>query len=222
MQARFNQEKQRIHFDEYSANLEDSRYRKIHNLLRSYNKGSLLEIGCCGGEFLEVLIQEGWTVTGIEISEETAKKGHNKGIDILVHDANEVLPFKDNSFDVLIAGEVIEHTFDDFEFLKECKRVLTPEGVLILTTPNLISLKNRILMFFDLNPRFAVADFHYHVYTKSLLENLFRKTGFKEIKVHGNYILYSKCRERITGAIMENLGDTLPSLAEHLIVVAVK
>lgn len=54
----------------------------------------------------------------------------------------EGLPWKDATFDAVFAGEVIEHLLDTVGFLQECRRVLRPGGVLILTTPNLAYWRN--------------------------------------------------------------------------------
>jgi len=45
-------------------------------------------------------------------------------------------PFKNNSFDTIVAGEIIEHLKEPCRFLKEIKRILKKNGKLILTTPN--------------------------------------------------------------------------------------
>lgn len=218
-----NVEKQKKEFDLYVANVNDSRYRKIHEILKkSRERGEVLEIGCCGGEFLEVLRKEGWKVRGIEIAEGAKKKADEKKINVKIHDVNNGLPFEKNSFDVVIAGEIVEHTFDDVLFINECHRILKENGVLLLTTPNLISLKNRILMLFGYNPRFAIADYHYKVYTKKLLERLFKQSRFNLFKIKGNYVIYSKNREKVLGSLFESLGDVYPSLSEHFIVVAKK
>ena len=223
-----NLEKQKQIFDKYSANINDSRYRKAFKIIKRFalshpqEKLDILEIACCGGEFLELLKKQGHNVSGIEIAKQAAQRAKDKGINVKMHDVNKKLPYKDNSFDVIFSGELIEHTFDDLEFLRECKRILKPKGLIIITTPNLISLKNRILMLIGKNPRFAIADYHYHVYTLNLIKQLFQKAQLRKIKVMGNYIIYSKNREKILGSLFETLAEDLPGLAEHFIVLARK
>ena len=64
----------------------------------------------------------------------------------------DTLDFENNSFDLIILGEVIEHLYDPDIILQECSRILKPNGVLLITTPNLLSWYNRILMVFGYYP----------------------------------------------------------------------
>jgi len=77
-------------------------------------------------------------------------------------------------------------------------------------------------MLFGQNPRFAIAPYHYKVYTPNLIRELFRKSTFNSFKLTGNYLIYSKNREPILGSFFEWLGERFPGLAEHFIVVARK
>jgi SAM-dependent methyltransferase len=52
-------------------------------------------------------------------------------------DALLSLPFRDEAFALVLASELIEHLADGLPFLRECRRVLRPGGLLVLTTPNL-------------------------------------------------------------------------------------
>ncbi len=217
-----NTEKQRKAFDEYVANINFARYRKVNTILKKIPKGDILEIGCCGGEFLELLRKKGWSVKGIEISKKAAQRAKNKKIDVKVHDVNKKLPFKNDSFDVIFAGELIEHLFDDVEFLNDCYRLLRKGGHVIITTPNLLSLKNRILMLFGRDPRYSLSPYHYHVYTQKVILDVFKKSKFQIPKTKGNFIIYSKNREPILGSLFEKLGSHFPSLSEHFIVYARK
>ena len=217
-----NTEIQRNAFDEYIADIRNTRYQKVEKIIRKLKKGSVLEIGCCGGEFLELLRKQGWKVKGIEISKKAVQRARSKKIDVKTYDVNKKIPFKDESFDVIFAGELVEHVFDDVKFLNECYRLLKKGGSVILTTPNLLSLKNRFLMLFGFNPRYVLSPYHYHVYTLKVLGEVFKKSLFKYPKFKGNFIIYSKNREPILGGIFEALADFLPSLAEHFVIYAKK
>lgn len=51
-------------------------------------------------------------------------------------------PYKNNKFDIIIANQVIEHLVLKSHFINECRRILNPEGMLILATENISSLDN--------------------------------------------------------------------------------
>ena len=209
-------------FDDMIIEIADVRYRKILGILKNKKAGSLLEIGCNAGEFLMVAKKAGWDVNGVDISKKAVERAKKNGLKVKAHDVNKKLPFSDGSFDAIIAGEVIEHTFDDLKFLNECQRVLKKNGILIFTTPNLLSLKNRILMLFGFNPRYVLADYHYKVYIPDIIKAKIRTSKFKEHRILGNFIIWSKNREKILGSLFEKWANISPSLAEHFIVVLKK
>ena len=132
-------EKQAEYYDSYLKVNNNPRYRKIWNFLEGNKKsGKLLDIGCCDGEFSSPLIKKGFECYGLEFMKEAIIDSKKKGIRVREGSFLNPFPFEDNFFDIVFAGEVIEHTIDDSFFLSEVKRVLKPGGILILTTPNLV------------------------------------------------------------------------------------
>ncbi len=62
-------------------------------------------------------------------------------------DLNSRLPWPDASFEVAVSVEGIEHLENRFNFLREMRRLLRPEGLLVITTPNIVSLRSRLRFF---------------------------------------------------------------------------
>ncbi len=62
-------------------------------------------------------------------------------------------PLPDNSYDLIVAGEIVEHLFDTDGFARELYRILKPGGTLIISTPNLASWYNRLRLLRGKVPR---------------------------------------------------------------------
>ena len=104
----------------------------------------ILDIGCGGGLLAEPIARLGAKVTGIDASEGAimAAKAHaeqqNLDIDYLLTSSEDMTREAKNRarFDFIYASEVIEHVSDRSLFLKSIQRLLTPKGVVIITTIN--------------------------------------------------------------------------------------
>ncbi len=96
-----------------------------------------LEVGCGLGYFSNIAYKSGAKVTGIDIGPNLVKinKKLTPKCTFKVASASK-LPFKDNSFDVVLSTEVIEHVDNQKDALKELARVVKKGGILVITTPN--------------------------------------------------------------------------------------
>lgn len=95
-----------------------------------------LDAGCGYGLFSSEASARGATVVSVDIGPRlVAKAMARAGSRGLVADACE-LPVRDESFDLIISSEMLEHTPTPLRTLQELARVLRPDGVLVLTTPN--------------------------------------------------------------------------------------
>jgi len=91
---------------------------------------SILDIGTGNGEISSFLGQQNH-VTSVDIID-TRQTCNNFNFSL----CDENLPFKENSFDIIISNHVIEHVQDQQLHINEIKRVLKPNGILYLATPN--------------------------------------------------------------------------------------
>jgi 2-polyprenyl-3-methyl-5-hydroxy-6-metoxy-1,4-benzoquinol methylase len=138
-------------------------------------KGSILDIGCGTGEFLDACSRAGWAATGIEPSPEASQFAiKNYGLDIRNEAALKGL--KDGSYDVISLWHVLEHVPHLNERISEIKRLLKPQGHLIVAVPN-CSSKDAIRYGAD----WAAYDVPRHLYhfTPKDIRTLFKKHGMQ-------------------------------------------
>ncbi|MEI8349050.1 MAG: class I SAM-dependent methyltransferase [Candidatus Omnitrophota bacterium] len=110
----------------------------IRNYLHSLPKNlRILDAGCGEGVLVEEFLTKGYQITGIDLNYESE---YVQRADIL-H-----LPYPDNTFDVILMLDMIEHiSFEDQpRALSEAKRVLRPDGALVMSVPNLVHLNSRV------------------------------------------------------------------------------
>ena len=97
---------------------------------------SILDIGCAGGHLMRMLQEKGFTdITGIDISQKALDQSREKDIEkVYLRDASQT-GFPDESFDVIVSGDILEHIKDDRKAITEWKRVLRKNGRLIIFVP---------------------------------------------------------------------------------------
>lgn len=120
----------------------------MFSLLPPAENKSLLDIGCGVGTIGLLLKERGFDYAGIDFSEVAVERAQQKGLNAIVSDIDgDGLKFPDNSFDVVWAGDVLEHVFDPIGMLAEVARVLKPGGSILLTSPNDFTLASRLRIF---------------------------------------------------------------------------
>lgn len=147
---------------------------------------SLLDVGCGNGTFLMSMRDHGWRSFGTEIApsehlRENVKEFIYKGD---FKDGN----FKENSFDIVTMWHSLEHVKDPLGYFMEARRVLKPNGILLVEIPNFRSWQSKIFKknWFHLDvPRHLL-----HFSPKSI-EILFNKAGFTNIVVKNSSLIYS-------------------------------
>ena len=98
-------------------------------------RGRVLENGCGIGIYAEKIIPFADELIGMEYDFERAVTAHQK-ISAILNAAGEDLPFPDQSFDLILSHEVLEHVKDDRQAVCEMVRTLKPGGRAVIFTPN--------------------------------------------------------------------------------------
>jgi len=129
----------------------------------------ILDVGCGGGATMGSLRRYG-NVRGIDTSEEAVEYNRERGREVSLG-AVESIPFADNSFDLVLALDVIEHVPNDLQALRELFRTLRPGGSLLVTVPALQMLWSA----------HDVINGHYRRYTLGHLRDQVETAGFEVV-----------------------------------------
>lgn len=143
-------------------------------------RGKLLDIGCGHGKFLAKMQELGWEVIGVEPDKEAVKMAREK-FGLNIHQGTlEQAGFFSDSFDVITMSHVIEHIPDPIRILKECQRILKPNGYLVILTPN-----NNCLGAYVFKEAWRGWEIprHLFIFSTRSLQNLVEKTGLYLIQL---------------------------------------
>ena len=131
---------------DYYFKMHDRRFRTIIEASANSKtaSGRLLDVGCWPGYLSLYFKKLGWQVDAIDLAPERIPEVDQAGVAILHHNLCEqrTLPYADAEFDQIIFTEVLEHLNPEAtrDLFREFKRTLKPGGLLIVTTPNRLSL----------------------------------------------------------------------------------
>ena len=130
--------------------------RKLDTILGIIDDGNadrILELGCGRGGYLRNISNRlnADIVVGVDFSK--ASLIGSEELSPLIYNIEEGdLPFNDETFDLVLLLDVIEHLFDPDHVVQEIQRVLKKGGYVIITTPNLASWYNRLCLLFGWQP----------------------------------------------------------------------
>ena len=155
--------------------------KKKLNLINSFSKdtNNLLDIGCGTGDFLQMAQNNNWTVFGIEPNEQ-ARNIANKKTNNAVFNIEQLLQFHEHTFDVITLWHVLEHLPNLENHIKQFKKLLKPNGVLIIAVPNYTSFDASYYKHF-----WAAYDVPRHLwhFNKTAISKLVSKQSMEVIKI---------------------------------------
>ncbi len=151
------------------------RRRLVGGLPTHPPNGPLLDIGCGDGLFLAELKRLGWTVSGIEMDAGAVQAAQRHGLDVR-QGTVEALPFSQGSFAVIRMWHVLEHVRDPRVAIANARRLLQPNGELIIGIPNVSSFYRWLF-----GPRWFGWDLPRHLshFSPTAIRHLLASQGFR-------------------------------------------
>ena len=151
---------------------------KLINSFQSEGRG-LLDIGCGTGDFLETAKKNNWNVVGIEPNEQ-ARSVANFKTNNSVFDIQHLETLNKNSFDVITLWHVLEHLPNLEDHIETFKKLLKPDGTLVIAVPNYKSYDAQFYKSF-----WAAYDVPRHLwhFSKDSIRKIFNISGFELIEI---------------------------------------
>lgn len=200
----------------------------IAKYIQNLKDRKILDIGCYDGEMLKNLEVIGTQPIGVDISHISLLKAKQKKCLVVENDVSDGIAFADETFDIVYCSEIIEHILDTDFFLSEIYRILKPSGYIVITTPNICALRNRIRILFggypyNLEYKLGGAG-HIHLYNVKVLTKQMEEHGFKQIKCVGvNLIPWKLClQSRLLYRINSYLSSFFPNLCLNIVAIGRK
>jgi len=159
--------------------------RERGRLLREHigESKNILDIGCRDGVLTKEFAENN-SVLGIDIDSAALQEAKESlHIEVRQVDLNSSWGLEENSFDVVVAGEVLEHLYFPKDVIRKASEVLKKPGLLIGSVPNAFSLKNRIRLFFGEKGSTPLSDpTHINHFHSSELKGLLEE-NFDEVEI---------------------------------------
>ena len=169
------------------ARPSDFALRSGYLLARAQAGERVLDGGCGDGRFAVELARAGLEVVGVDVAREPLRRAARRApqLDLRLVSPEQPLPLEDSSFDVVWAGEVIEHVVDTSAWLSELRRVLRSGGRLLLSTPahGRARLLRLALSGRAFDEHFDPRADHLRFYSARTLARLLRDFGFYDVDV---------------------------------------
>jgi 2-polyprenyl-3-methyl-5-hydroxy-6-metoxy-1,4-benzoquinol methylase len=171
--------KQKGLLDKVYAIIRKKNHIKKYKLIKHYkNIGSIIDIGCATGEFLDFFKKKGWDVTGVEPNEDARNFAVNT-YNLNIFDEKNINELPEKKYDIVTMWHVLEHVHDINERVFQLNRILKNEGIAVIAVPNTnsddASFYKTFWAGYDL-PR------HLYHFSSNTIKDLFEKKGFRFIE----------------------------------------
>ena len=192
---------------------------------------TILDVGCNDGSLLVGLAGHNRKLVGIDISPTCAAKARRLyGLNVQVGDASQALPYGSDVFDVVICSEIIEHIYDTNFLCAEVWRVLKSGGLIVVTTPNINCVRNRLLVLIGRYPYGpgnsldgAGHGVHIRVYNMATLTEQLTRRRFRVLRRLCTHLLPIAFSTTSWGyGLNRILSRGVPTLGSDIIVIAEK
>lgn len=174
---------------ETAARLGSVKFPEILGWIKKYRTdGKFFEIGCGMGYFLDYARQHGFEVSGIEFAALGAKACKEKfGLEVY-QSSFENYPSKENIFDVVFMGDVLEHFNEPLEMLQKAHAMIKPVGIVAVEVPSMFNgITGRLavagLKILGKTKKMPMPPYHVNEFTPRTLALMLKTAGFGNVRI---------------------------------------
>lgn len=161
-------------YDKWKEYLHNVFKKRVQDILRHKKKGKALDVGASLGYFVDELSFAGFSAEGLEPSADAIKLARSRGL--RMHKGylgTKKLP--SNSYDVIVLNHTLEHIKDPIQAIKDIYKLLRPNGIVCIESPNFASIE---AMISQSRWRYLYPTEHYSQFTPQSLKTLLIQNGF--------------------------------------------
>lgn len=177
---------------------------------------NILDIGCGDGQLLYLLKKELQSKNDVKYYGLDISLAENKyNLNMIKGNCEFNLPIKNNSIDLVLSNQVLEHLINTDDFFSEINRIMAKDGVAVVSTANLSSIQNVFFILLGLQPlgyhtsryhlekwQLPVYGAHVKLFNIQSLKDISKYHGFKVVKTYGSGlypfpILVSNCLSKL-------------------------
>jgi SAM-dependent methyltransferase len=214
---------------------KSQRLQRVHDILLPLIKDKrLLDLGCIGHDFearsamgtfyFPEFAEHAAYAKGIDILVDDVERARRHGFEVVVGNAETFVD--EQPYDVIFAGELIEHVNNAGLFLQCCLKNLKDDGVLVITTPNTFSMSRLLRCILRQTNEPPLNDEHTCYYTPQTLKQLVTREGFVIEEVYYSDYDYGKIgmkrQKSVSLGLNKALSRVAPQFSQSFIAVLKK
>jgi SAM-dependent methyltransferase len=172
----------KLGYGNFSKFYFDNLIKPVKPYIDNIGIGKILDVGCAYGFMLE-RVQDSFDKFGVDVSDYaiTIAKKRLPNVKFAIANVEEGLPFQEETFDIIMCNDVLEHLENPRIALGNIKKVLKKDGILYINTPNLNSFRKKVLRYAD------EKEHHISLFSHNELLDLLEQVGFK-VEKHWTYL----------------------------------
>jgi len=181
--------------------IESSRYAPQNARLDKYSRNRILiewvgcgkcvlEVGCSTGYMSQFMKGRNCAVTGVEVDADAARYAADYCEEVHVLDLNSpewITRFSENRFEVVLLGDVLEHLVNPARVLSQTRKILSPNGSLVISLPNIVHWETRVNVLlgqFNYESCGTLDHTHLRFFTLKTAQELIESAGYRIVRFH--------------------------------------